>query len=85
MMAHLTVLTEIHTRQGDLGSYPARVAATACDDCSRSDQACPAAWLPWEQRTVPGLSFGLIHSSPPPFTGVRVFVFVQATDGGERW
>jgi hypothetical protein len=32
-----------------------------------------------------GLSFGLIHPRPPPFTGVRVFVFAQATDGGERW
>ena len=26
-----------------------------------------------------------IHPRPPPFTGVRVFVFAQATDGGERW
>jgi len=29
--------------RGDLGSCAARVAATACDDCPRSDQACPAA------------------------------------------
>jgi len=49
-----------------------------------ASQACLAARPPWEQRTVPGLSFGLIHFSPPPFTGVRVFVFAQATDGGER-
>ena len=34
---------------------------------------------------MPGLSFGLIHPRPPPFTGVRVFVFWLATDGGERW
>jgi hypothetical protein len=36
---------------------------------------------------VPGLSFGLIHPRPPPFTGVRVFVFAQATtvvNAGER-
>ena len=26
-----------------------------------------------------------IHPRPPPFTGVHVFVFAQATDGGERW
>jgi len=32
-----------------------------------------------------GLSFGLIHPRPSAFTGVRVFVFAQATDGGERW
>ena len=37
-----------------------------------------------EQRTVPGLSFGLIHPRLPPFTGVRVFLFAQVTDGGER-
>ena len=60
---------------------PPRPVTTA----PRSDQACPAAGRPWEQRTVPGLSFGLIHSRPLPFTGVRVFVFAQATDGGERW
>jgi len=38
-----------------------------------------------EQRTVAGLSFGLTHPCPQPFTGVRVFVFAQATDSGERW
>jgi hypothetical protein len=32
-----------------------------------------------------GLSFGLIHPRPPPFTGGRLIVFAQVTDAGGRW
>ena len=49
----------------------------------------PAAIKPVRQTGSRGSSawsqFGLIHPGPPAFTGVRVFVFAQATDGGERW
>ena len=71
-----------------MGSHAARVAATACDDCARSDQARPLARPPREQQTAPGLSFGLnslpsgtVHRRPPgPCPGSSRTV----TDAGER-
>ena len=44
-----------------------------------SDKSAP------DHQAALGLSFGLIHSRPLPFTGVRVFMFAQATDDGKRW
>jgi hypothetical protein len=66
------------------GLRAARVAAMACDDCARSDQARLPARPPREQQPSPGLSFGLIHPRPPPFTGGRLIVFAQATDADGR-
>jgi hypothetical protein len=71
--------------RGDLRIVCARAAATACDDCFRRIK-------PVRQPGRHGSSgrclvsvLVLIHSRPPPFAGVRVFVFAQFADGGERW
>jgi hypothetical protein len=55
----------------DLGSPAAQVAATAYDDCARGDQARLPTRSSREQQTTPGLSSGLIHPRPGPFTDGR--------------
>lgn len=45
---------------GDLGSHAARVAATACDDCARSDKACSHS-----SRTVADISERGNHQRSP--------------------
>jgi hypothetical protein len=70
-------------------SHAARVAATACDDCARRNQACLPAGPSREQHTSPGLSFGLIHPvrHRSPAAGALI-VFAQArtlADAGAQY
>jgi hypothetical protein len=74
LMAHLTALLAIHTRQARFGIHVGRIVAYVWSRPCVQRYTRPTTRPPHlgsRPRPGPGLSFGLIHPRPPPFTDVH--------------